>query len=138
MKLLFTIAIFAAISGSFAQDAEKTFLGVPTFKVEEGGLARAPQKLVREKALEFRCSVTRIGENYYWASRDDIELQKIDAGGAFLTFSAKNGSGYIRIIKPDMKKFAELMSDTEKQFDYMEHIFIGLRTVTYWGHNETQ
>jgi len=53
--------------------------------------------------------------------------------GAFITFIAVNGSGYVRMIAPGMKKPAALMSDAEAQFDYVGHILIGLRSVTYYG-----
>jgi hypothetical protein len=53
--------------------------------------------------------------------------------GAFITFLATDGSGYVRIIAPGMKDSASLMGDAESSFDYVEHLLIGLRSVTYYG-----
>jgi hypothetical protein len=46
---------------------------------------------------------------------------------------ATDGSGYVRIINPALKKAASLMSPTEERFDYVEHLIIGLRSLTYYG-----
>jgi hypothetical protein len=53
--------------------------------------------------------------------------------GAFVTYVAVNGSGYVRQIVPGMKAAAALAGDTESKFDYVEHILIGLKSVTYYG-----
>jgi len=53
--------------------------------------------------------------------------------GAFITFLALTGAGYVRIIAPAHKAAASLMGDTERQFDYVEHALIGLKSVTYYG-----
>ena len=51
-------------------------------------------------------------------------------GSAFVTYIALNGSGYVRVVKPDTKAAASLMSPTEERFDYVEHAVLGLRSVT--------
>ena len=53
--------------------------------------------------------------------------------GAFTTLIAANGSGYIRIVNPDMKDAASMMSETEAEYDYVEHLLLGLRSITYYG-----
>jgi hypothetical protein len=50
-----------------------------------------------------------------------------------LIFLAVDGSGYVRLIKPSLKDAASAMSATEKTYDYMEHLLLGLRTITYYG-----
>jgi len=37
------------------------------------------------------------------------------------------------MVNPDFKDAASLMSETEAQYDYVEHLLIGLRSVTYYG-----
>jgi hypothetical protein len=59
-------------------------------------------------------------------------LARIEAG-AFITYVATNGAGYVRVVAPGMKEAASLMSNTEKQFDYVEHIVFGLRSISYFG-----
>jgi hypothetical protein len=59
-------------------------------------------------------------------------MVRID-NGAFSTFVALNGSGYVRVVRPTMKPTAGMMSPTEERFDYVEHLVIGLRSLTYYG-----
>ena len=48
-----------------------------------------------------------------------VRMVRIDGGGAFITFLAINGSGYVRIIKSQLKEAASLMSETEQKFDML-------------------
>jgi hypothetical protein len=130
-KLLFIVVILFLCSSTYAQPL-KVFKGRPSIKISEGGSARTPEKLTTSKAVNLACIISKIGDDYFWASRENTPLSLVDSG-AFITFVALNGSGYIRIIKDDMKQAASMMSETEKDFDYVEHLLIGLRSVTYYG-----
>ena len=44
-----------------------------------------------------------------------------------------DGSGYIRVLDPDMKAAAALVYPSAKSFDYVEHLLAGLDSVTYYG-----
>ncbi len=106
--------------------------GVPSVKISEGGTERQPEPLNRETAVNLECVISRIGDDYYWASRENTEMVRLERG-AFITYLAVNGSGYVRVIAPDMKQAAALMGETEAKFDYVEHLLIGLKSVTYYG-----
>lgn len=110
-----------------------SFVGVPAMKISEGGVERNVEKLEQSKSIELICVIKEIDGKFIWASRENKPLVKIDTGGAFLIFLAVDGSGYIRVIKPNFKSAASLMSPTEKSFDYIEHLLLGLRTITYYG-----
>ena len=71
--------------------------------------------------VDVECVISQIGTSYYWASRQNVLLVRIDSG-AFTTFVAPNGAGYIGVVKPEMKPAAALMSPTEERFDYVEHL----------------
>lgn len=114
------------------QSATAVFKGRPSLKISEGGIERTPEQLTRDRAVNLDCVISQIGSKYYWASRENVELARIE-GGAFITFVALNGAGYVRIIKPEQKTTASLMSASERDFDYVEHALIGLRSVTYYG-----
>jgi hypothetical protein len=92
--------------------------------------------VAKEKAVQFKCTITKIGDKYYCTSRENTELFPVSSG-AFITFWAANGSGYVRVIKPDMKTEAKSMvavvGDPEADFDYVEHLLFGLKSVTYFG-----
>ena len=133
---LLVILSLSNVTSAFSQNAETVFSGFPEMKVSEAGLNRVPENLPRKEAANLRCVINKIGEEYYWASRENVRMVKIDGGGAFITFLAINGSGYVRIIKSDLKEAASLMSETEQKFDYVEHLLIGLRSINYWGERE--
>ncbi len=106
--------------------------GRPIIKISEGGISRIPNSLEYSEATNLECVVSKIGDDYFGASRENTPLVRIESG-AFITFLAINGSGYVRVLKESHKDAASLMSVTEKQFDYAEHLLIGLRSVTYYG-----
>jgi hypothetical protein len=122
---------------TYTEDAETIFVGFPKKKVSEGGLDRVVEDLPRKKAANLQCVISKIEDKYYWASRENVEMVKIERAGAFITFLAVNGSGYVKVIKPELKEAASLMSKTEESFDYVEHLTIGLRSVNYWGEKES-
>jgi hypothetical protein len=130
-KFLLTIVIFLCSSICNAQVL--SFVGIPAVRIIEGGVERNTEKLEETKSIEFACVVKEVDGKFIWTSRENKPLVKIDTGGAFLMFLAVDGSGYIRLIKPNFKNAASVMSSTEKSFDYIEHLLMGLRTVTYYG-----
>lgn len=78
------------------------------------------EDLPREKAANVRCVISKIEDRYYWASRENVEMVKIESG-AFITFLAVNGSGYVKVIKPEWKKMVSLMYKTEESFDWRSY-----------------
>jgi len=90
--------------------------------------------LTRAEAANVHCVISEIGGKYYWASRENKPLVLI-RGGAFNTYIAADGSGYIRVTIPEMKKTVDAMGGAEADFDYVEHLLIGLSSVTYYGIN---
>lgn len=115
-----------------AMQATTVFKGIPTIKISEGGTERLAEALPRDKAVNLECVISKIGDNYYWASRDNKRMVRTEAG-YFITFLALDGAGYVKAIAPGMKKAVSVMGDTESKFDYVEHLLIGLKSVTYYG-----
>ena len=131
--LLIAVATLAmAASGGAGQTSITVFKGRPSVKVSEGGLERTPEAIPRDRAVGLEWLISQIGNSYYWASRENVQLSRIDSGG-FVTYVAQNGAGYVRVVKAEAKAAAALMSGTEERFDYVEHALIGLRSITYYG-----
>ena len=110
----------------------QSFTGIPSVKVSEGGIERNAEKIEQSKALSVACIVKEIDGKFFWETRGNKPLLKTESN-AFTTFLAADGSGYIRIIKPSAKDALSVMSNIEKNFDYVEHLTLGLRSVTYYG-----
>lgn len=134
---------FPAIVGAFvlsvaltarpaAAESRTVFSGLPSVKISEGGVERVADDLPREKAVNLGCIISEIDGKYYWATRENREMLRI-ASGAYITYVAINGAGYVRVLDPKFKSAAGLVSETEVRFDYVEHILQGLVSVTYYG-----
>ena len=53
------------------------FKGVPTVKISEGGIEQLPESLPRERADNLACVISKIGDDYYWASiADDLKKEQ--------------------------------------------------------------
>lgn len=132
MKIFLFIAIALIPTSAFSQPIT-VFEGQPIVKIlNEGETSGNLEKLSPSKSGNFKCAISKVGDEYFWTSRDNTPLFLIDSGG-FSTFVALTGSGYIRVIKSEFKQAASQMSETEKEFDYAEHLVLGLRSVTYYG-----
>ena len=133
--ILATFIFLIAAVEVFAEEVI-VFTGVPEIKISEGGGNRVPESLTKDKAIKFKCTITKMDDKYYWTSRENVELVPI-VSGAFITFWAVNGSGYIRLVKPEMKgevrRLGAIAGDPEAKFDYVEHLLLGLKSVTYYG-----
>ena len=132
MNKIFLTFIFFFLS-SICSAQSFSFTGLPSIKISEGGVERIAEKIEATKVQNISCVIREVDGKFFWVSRENKQLVKIDTRGAFLIFLAVDGSGYIRMIKPELKDAASLMSATEKSFDYIEHLLLGLRTVTYYG-----
>lgn len=110
---------------------EIVFAGIPRTKIlMDNGQPKPPEKISQEQSIEYKCTVTKLSNKYYWTTRENVELTR-NQSGIYTTFVAKHGSGYIQIIHPEMRK--NLFEISELSYDYMEHLIIGLSTITYYG-----
>lgn len=134
-KTILTFILLTIATPVFAKEMI-IFAGVPEIKISEGGINRVTENITKDKTYKFKCTITKIDDKYYWTSRENVELIPI-ASGAFITYWAANGSGYVRVVKPEMKeevkKIGAMAGDPEEKFDYVEHMLLGLKSVTYYG-----
>lgn len=112
--------------------AETVFHGRPAVKIQEDGVDRIAQELSAEQAAGFECIISRIGDGYYWPSRENRALTRYDGPG-YTTYVAEGGAGYIKVVKPEVKPVLGALKPAEAAFDYLEHMALGLTTLTYYG-----
>ena len=129
--ILILLVLAGASLPAMAQ-ATTVFSGIPVAKISEGGTERLSENLSRNQAVNVECVISQIGDEYYWASRKNTRLIPIESG-AFITFVAMNGSGYVRIIRPGNKEAVSLLGGSGAKFDYVEHLLTMLNSVTYYG-----
>ena len=80
-------------------------------------------KLTESQQNEYRLLITKKGDDYFWTSRENRPLSKMQSGDISI-FIESGGAGYIRV------------SEQNGQILYLEHMAIGFQTVTYWGISE--
>ena len=134
-KTILTFILLTITTPVFAKEMI-IFAGVPEIKISERGINRVTENITKDKTYKFKCTITKIDDKYYWTSRENVELIPI-VSVAFITYWAANGSGYVRVVKTEMKeevkKIGAMAEDPEEKFDYVEHMLLGLKSVTYYG-----
>lgn len=130
----FACAVMALSTLAVASDAQTPtiFRGQPEVRVTTVGARTESARLPALEASNYTAVVSLIQGRYYWASRENVELVRHEAGG-FVTFTAVNGAGYIRVIKPSMRASVATMGDAEKEYQYIEQLTVGLSVITYYG-----
>lgn len=63
---LIAVVFISSILG-FASDNEKIvfFNGAPLLKISEGGIEHMVEDINKEAALEYKCTITKIGDRYF-------------------------------------------------------------------------
>lgn len=125
--------LFLFISYALADEkASIVFYGAPSVQIIEGGFDRVAGPIEPSKMDSAECIIQEIDGKYYWATRNRKPLLRV-AAGAYITYISLDGAGYIRIIDPSLKPVGSQISKTDVMFDYVEHMTLGLRSVTYYG-----
>jgi hypothetical protein len=126
------ILVFALLINTSLAESNAVFKGHPILKISEGGTERKIEEIPSAKAPALACVISEINGKYFWASRDNIEMTSTQSG-SFRTFTAKNGSGYVRVLLSEERQQASIVGGAETTYHYVEHLLIGLRSVTYYG-----
>jgi len=66
------LVIFSAIQSYAQENEEMVFSGIPVVKISEGGNSRVAEELKGTKALEAECAITKIGDKYFWKTRNNV------------------------------------------------------------------
>ncbi len=119
--------VFVFASPGLAQ----TVLSVrPTVKVESNAASTQRFQLSDAEQEEFRVVITIRDGRYYWISREGRELIH-HRSGVFHYFIDPTGGGYVKVF--DTGLVPESLRDPGPRFQYLEHVTLGLETITYWG-----
>ena len=121
MRLLFA-AILCSVS-AFAQ--EVVFRGTPSVRLYATVDNEVRVKLDDEDAKKNECLIVAKGKKYYWASRNNVEMTRIDAA-QFTYFVHSGGAGYVKVYTGERKADAPA--------EYVENISQqGFDIIIYWG-----
>jgi len=129
------LALVILSEAASAQDYKKVvFEGHPIRKVESSFERVVSSTLSDQDALKYAVRIVEMQGKYYWASREMRELVRHESG-AYITFLAVDGSGYVRIGIPLMLDLRDQLPPEQrsKEIGYTEHLLIQFASVTYYG-----
>ena len=87
MKIVMLTFILLLIASPLFAKEEIIFTGIPDIKISEGGLSRIPEKLNKEKALEYKCTITKIDDKFYMFLQSPVSVE--DQGPMCLATASK-------------------------------------------------
>jgi hypothetical protein len=133
LGVLFPVALFVA-PVLHAQDYAVVFEGRPLIKVESSFESTESSSLDSDEAFEFAVRIVERRGKYYWATREMRELVRSESG-AYITFHAVDGSGYVRVGAPLLLELRDLLpaDKRRREIGYVEHLLIQYASVTYYG-----
>jgi len=118
------LAVVALFVSASAAAAETEFEGTPQTKVEVTLGATTSEAVPRDEREKRRVVITRDGDKYFWASRNNTPLYKLDSGD-YVTYVAATGVGYVRVLSP--------RKSIGRNVRYMEHLTVQMGSITYFG-----
>lgn len=121
MKILLTLCVLSC--SALGQDV--VFRGTPTVRVFAAPDKDERQQLDAATAYKNECVIVRRGKKYYWASRENAEMTRVDAP-QFTYFIHTGGGGYVKVLTGSRKA-------TNAPADYIENVNRGFEVITYWG-----
>lgn len=128
------LVLLLAVGGFPATAAELEFQGTPSVKVEtiEGATESTP--VPPHRAHEVAVRVVKTANGYAWASRNNVPLVKSESG-AYITYVAPTGAGYVRVLIPSMRNAIQSLPKKQREGEilYMEHMVNQLGSITYFG-----
>ena len=129
-SLLFASLLLAA-TGAIAQ---VEFEGIPSAAVEVNEGATRSLEVSSSRVPDLKVKIVQEGGKYIWASRNNLTLNKTETG-VYITYTATNGAGYVRVLNPMMRKALDSLPPEQraKEFTYMEHMVNRLGSITYFG-----
>ena len=122
MKRRMLLPLLAAAGAPAADDV--VFEGHPLVRVDADGKEAKLMELSSGAGEKFACRIVRAGRHYVWANRDNRRLDRVESGDVTYYVSPE-GSGYVKVL--------EIREQGTQDFDYLEHVSAGFKTVTYWG-----
>ena len=106
---------------------EVVFVGEPIAKVVMSGDKVDRTVLTVLEQSEFQSVIIEKAGRYFWKTREMKELERHQSG-IYVTYQAVDGSGYVRI-----DSLTAHDSNTSHDISYIEHLKLGLFTITYQG-----
>lgn len=126
------ITLFFILTPAALAEPVKIFDGRPVMQTAYNGEGSNTALVKDSAARDLHCIISQDGEKFFWTSRENKLLKKV-AAGAYVTFMAEDGSGYVRIANPEFAHLLTALDLPGNKFGYVEHLLNGLGAITYHG-----
>jgi hypothetical protein len=131
-----TLATFLtlATTPAYSQTGRVVFEGQPLTKVSISFEGASTVRLTSDEAFKAQVRIVERNGRYFWQTRGMKELSRAESG-AYITYSAVDGSGYIRVHIPMMLDLREKLpkDQRDREIGYSEHLLTQFASVTYFG-----
>ncbi len=111
-------------------DATVVVEGRPVARVDSSEDATKHGALPEIEREKLKVVIVRKGSRYFWASRENRELER-RVSGPFHYFIDRAEGGYVRIF--DRSTLPESMRPEGARFEYTEHVPVWRGTLTFFG-----
>ena len=112
--------------------AEEVFVGIPLARTVLSGEQLQRTQIDQGDQLEFKVIVVKEGDRFFWKTREMKELTRHQSG-LFVTYQAVDGSGYVRVDLSGGVTGELNVPGSSLDVGYLEHLKLGLNTITYQG-----
>lgn len=130
MNALVLLLALSTAQAPAASGAAVVLSGRPVTRTEGAHDAARHSAVADADRDKLKVVIVRKGTRYFWASRDNRELER-RVSGAFHIFVDRTDGGYVRVF--DRSTLPDSMRPEGPQFEYTEHVPQFRGTVTYWG-----
>jgi len=133
-KPVHLLVLFVLLTFPILGQTQLVLQGTPSSRTTSSSEGSTDETLTEAQKNEFRLLITKLGDEYIWASREQRQLIHYESG-VFHYFVNPQGGGYIKVY--DQNTLPDSMRDpTKPRIVYLEHLSLWLQTTTYWGSAE--
>ena len=127
MKWIVPLALLLAAPLAAQAESTVALYGSPLVKIESGQDGTELVSMSPSQRQEFHVGIVKRDGRYFWSTREDRELLHTQSG-AYHLFIDPLGGGYVKVEVTSL-----LLPDSDTPIRYIEHLSLGLATLTYWG-----
>lgn len=134
MRTLSLAALILVLAAPASHAQRVVFEGQPIKKAEASVDEAILLALAPEEAFKAQVRIVERNGRYYWQTRGMREMTRAESG-AYITYTAVDGAGYVRTHSPMMLDLLEKLpkAQRDREIGYTEHILIQFMSLTYFG-----
>ena len=130
MNVLILLAVLSAAQAPESVATAVVLSGRPVARTDAAHDLSRHITVADAERDKLKVVIVRKGTRYFWASRENRELER-RVSGAFHIFVDRTEGGYVRVF--DRSTLPDSMRPDGPRFEYTEHVPQFRSAVTFWG-----